>query len=86
MRKMKIVADSSANLMELQSVDFASAPMKIITAEKEFVDSRELDVDAMSFTPIMNVPPCYVIVQLADRSFRITGFLLIAIGFFEPLV
>ena len=47
MRKMKIVADSSANLMELQSVDFASAPMKIITAEKEFVDSRELDVDAM---------------------------------------
>lgn len=47
MRKMKIVADSSANLMELKKVDFAPAPMKIITAEKEFVDSRELDVDAM---------------------------------------
>ena len=47
MRKIKIVADSSANLMTLPGVDFASAPLKIITAEREFVDNIELDVEAM---------------------------------------
>ena len=47
MRKMKIVADSSANLMALPHVAFDAAPLKIITAEREFVDSPELDVEAM---------------------------------------
>lgn len=47
MRKIKIVADSSANLMTLPGVDFASAPLKIITAEREFVDNIDLDVEAM---------------------------------------
>ena len=39
----------------------------------------------MSFIPMVNVPPCYDFVQLADRTIIITGFFLIAIGFFEPL-
>ena len=47
MRNVKIVADSSANLMELKTVAFDAAPMKIITAEREFVDDRELDLDEM---------------------------------------
>jgi len=47
MRKMKIVADSSANLMGLHEVPFAVAPLKIITSEREFVDNRELDSEAM---------------------------------------
>ena len=47
MRTVKIVADSSANLMGLKTVAFAAAPMKIITAEGEFVDDRELDLDNM---------------------------------------
>lgn len=47
MRKMKIVADSSANLQQLQTMDFAVAPLKIITAEREFVDDQHLDVDEM---------------------------------------
>ena len=47
MRKMKIVADSSANLMKLRTVAFDAAPMKIITPEREFVDTQELNVDAM---------------------------------------
>ncbi len=47
MRKIKIVADSSANLMELSSVDFEAAPLKIITAEREFVDNPALDLEAM---------------------------------------
>ena len=47
MRKIKIVADSSANLMTLDRVDFDAAPLKIITAEREFVDNRELDLDEM---------------------------------------
>ena len=47
MRKTKIVADSSANLMEVNSVAFDAAPLKIITAEREFVDNRELDLEEM---------------------------------------
>ena len=47
MRKMKIVADSSCDLFALPHTDFASAPMKVITAEKEFVDTEELDVAAL---------------------------------------
>ena len=44
---MKIVADSSANLMGLQNIPFDVAPLKIITAEREFVDDKELDLEAM---------------------------------------
>ncbi len=47
MRSVKIVADSSANLMEMKNVAFDAAPLKIITAEREFVDNRELDLDEM---------------------------------------
>ena len=44
---MKIIADSSANLMSLQEISFDVAPLKIITAEQEFVDDKELDLEAM---------------------------------------
>ncbi len=47
MRNIKIVADSSANLMAMNSVAFDAAPLKIITAEKEFVDDKNLDLEAM---------------------------------------
>jgi len=47
MRKMKIVADSSANVLQMTGVSFASAPMKIITADREFIDDAALDVEAM---------------------------------------
>ena len=47
MRKVKIVADTSADLFRLGKVDFASAPMKVITAEREFTDDESLDVDGM---------------------------------------
>lgn len=47
MRNIKIVADSSANLLSLDTVSFAAAPLKIITNEKEFVDDAALDVGSM---------------------------------------
>lgn len=47
MKQMKIVADSSANLQALLQTAFASAPMKIITAEREFVDDAHLNVEEM---------------------------------------
>lgn len=47
MRKIKIVADSSCDMFALQSVDFATSPMKMITDEKDFVDDESLDVAAM---------------------------------------
>lgn len=48
MRKIKIVADSSCDLFKLQSIEFETAPMKIITSEREFIDDTSLDVDDMA--------------------------------------
>ncbi len=45
--KVKIVADSACDLVSLDGVDFAVASLKIITAEKEYVDNSDLDVLAM---------------------------------------
>ena len=42
-----IVADSSADLRELDGVGFGVAPLKIITKEKEYVDDTSLDVEKM---------------------------------------
>lgn len=43
--KIKIVADSSANMYTLDGdVEFASAPLTIRTADREFVDNESLDV------------------------------------------
>lgn len=43
----KIVVDSSADMLKLKDVKFESAPLKIITSEKEYVDDAELDVKNM---------------------------------------
>ncbi|MBQ7817472.1 MAG: DegV family protein [Oscillospiraceae bacterium] len=47
MRNIKIVADSSANILTLEAIPFAAAPLKIITNETEFVDDAALDVEGM---------------------------------------
>lgn len=47
-KKIKIIADSSADLRTLDGVDFAAAPLKIITAEKEYVDDTSLDAEQMA--------------------------------------
>ena len=47
MKKIRIVADSSANVLGLAQIPFAVAPLKIITNEKEFVDDPTLDANAM---------------------------------------
>ena len=48
MRKLKIVSDSSSDLLKLDNADFDFSPMKILTDEREFVDDRNLDVDEMA--------------------------------------
>lgn len=48
MRKIRIVSDSSSDIQSLEYADFASSPMKVITAEREFVDDSFLDVDEMA--------------------------------------
>lgn len=46
-RKVRIVADSSADLLALPHVPFTSVPLKIITAQKEYVDNDRLSVEDM---------------------------------------
>lgn len=43
----KIVADSSCDLRTLADIPFESAPLKITTEEKDYVDNSELDVKEM---------------------------------------
>ncbi len=45
---MKIVADSSSDVLTLKTVPFASAPLKIITTQKEYTDDAALDVEQMA--------------------------------------
>lgn len=47
MKNRKIVADTSCDLFTLAGTAFACAPMKISTAEREFVDDASLDVREM---------------------------------------
>ena len=47
MRNIRIVADSSANIVALEQVRFALAPLKIITADREFVDDDTLCAEKM---------------------------------------
>ena len=48
MRKIKIVSDSSSDLLTLPHAEFAYAPMKIITDQREFVDDASLDAEEMA--------------------------------------
>ncbi len=45
--KFKIVADSSSNLLSFEGVPYETVSLKVITAQKEYVDNAELDVAAM---------------------------------------
>ncbi len=47
MKKIKIVSDSSSDLMTLEGISFATAPLKIITANKQYVDDESLDTKEM---------------------------------------
>ena len=48
MSNIKIVTDSSADVLTLEGVEFASAPLKIITDGREFTDDAMLDVAEMT--------------------------------------
>ncbi len=47
MRTIKIVSDSSANMLTLSGTAFSSAPLKIVTADREFTDDSTLNVEEM---------------------------------------
>ena len=47
MLKYKIVADSSADMNALADVSFTSVPLKIVTSEKEYVDTETLNTHVM---------------------------------------
>lgn len=45
--KVKIVVDSSSDIVDFSELNFSSAPLKIITSQKEYVDDKSLDVEGM---------------------------------------
>ena len=46
-RKVRVISDSSADLLALAHVPYVSVPLKIITAQKEYVDNDRLSVERM---------------------------------------
>ena len=48
MHDIKIVTDSSGDLLTLDGANFAAAPLKIITDQREFIDDARLDVADMT--------------------------------------
>ena len=45
---IKIVTDSGSNILSLQDVPFAAAPLTIITSEKQYLDDANLNVRQMA--------------------------------------
>ena len=45
--KIRLIADSSADTLELEGVDFKSVPLTISTNDKDYVDDENLDVTSM---------------------------------------
>ena len=43
----KIISDSSSNIFHLSEIPYCSVPLKIITSDKEYVDSPELKITQM---------------------------------------
>lgn len=80
--KLKLVADSSANLYSMPDVAFESVPMKIITTCAEYVDEPALDVAQMvdeikvtkgkSGTSCPNIHDWLAAFADADRIFAVT--------------
>ena len=48
MNSIRIVSDSSSDIVSLEYADFAYSPMKIIAGEREFTDDISLDVNKMA--------------------------------------
>lgn len=43
-KKIKIIADSSCDMLEVKGLDFKSVPLTIMTTEKTFIDNAEIDI------------------------------------------
>lgn len=79
---MKIVSDSSCDLLSLDGVDFATVPLKIVTEKREYIDNEVLDVESMiqelkeykgkSTTSCPNVTEWEDAFQDADCIFAVT--------------
>lgn len=80
--RIKIISDSSSNLRTLRDVPYATVPLKVITAEREYVDDAALDVHGMmddlktvkgkTHTSCPNVYEWKMAVGDADAAFIIT--------------
>ena len=46
-KKTKIISDSSGDLHSLGDFPFASAPLKIIAGDREWIDDANMDVEEM---------------------------------------
>ena len=65
----KIIADTSSNVYKIEGVNFAYAPMKIITSEKEFVDEHIIPTLTLVSASLRTTLPLIVAVVLVTATF-----------------
>lgn len=80
--KIKIIADSSSDIFELEGIEFQSAPLTISTDERSFVDDENIDLDDMltylanyngrSFTACPNAHDWLTAYEGADELYVVT--------------
>ena len=80
--RIRIVADSSSNILAIPGIEFANAPLTISTDEKSFIDDSSLDLDAMleylasykgrSFTSCPNIDQWLKCFDNADIVYVVT--------------
>ena len=46
-KNIKIVADSSSNILELENVDYASVPLHVIVGENDYIDDASVNINEM---------------------------------------
>ena len=44
---IRIVCDSSSNILQMEDLNYSTVPMKIIAGDREFVDTADLDLQGM---------------------------------------
>ena len=82
MKKVKLIADSSCDMISMEGVNFSTAPLVISTDEKSFVDNEQLNVSEMldylqsykgrSYTACPNVDAWLEAYQGADEIYVVT--------------
>ena len=71
--KSKIVVDSAANLYQMEGIDFACAPIKVVTEEQEYPDDGRLDAVQVADSAQLQGPRQHLLPQCGGLAGCLSG-------------